>query len=91
MLQLVTMVHPKDLMRNGIPVYRTVQSKHEFVVTFPQAYHAGLNTDFNGEEEGVGLVVVVVVVVEEEEEKEEEKEEEEEEEEEERAGEDLTS
>jgi [histone H3]-trimethyl-L-lysine4 demethylase len=41
-------VNPRELCRRGIPVYRTRQAKGEFVITFPQAYHAGFNNGFNG-------------------------------------------
>ncbi|OMH82081.1 Lysine-specific demethylase lid [Zancudomyces culisetae] len=45
--QLVTMVNPGLLVSKGVDVYMIDQSPGEFVVTFPQAYHAGLNTGFN--------------------------------------------
>eukprot|EP01104_Vermistella_antarctica_P006858 TRINITY_DN1754_c0_g4_i1.p1 TRINITY_DN1754_c0_g4~~TRINITY_DN1754_c0_g4_i1.p1 ORF type:complete len:743 (-),score=124.96 TRINITY_DN1754_c0_g4_i1:71-2299(-) len=44
---LITMLTPTLLLSNGVPVCRTVQRPGEFVVTFPQAYHAGFNHGFN--------------------------------------------
>ena len=44
---LITMLSPIELMDNGVPIVRTVQQPGEFVVTFPQAYHAGYNNGFN--------------------------------------------
>ena len=45
--QLVTMVSPSELQRRGIPVYRAVHEAGSFMITMPNAYHAGLNTGFN--------------------------------------------
>jgi histone demethylase JARID1 len=45
--QLVTMVSPTELRKRGIPVYRVVHEAGSFVVTMPNAYHAGFNTGFN--------------------------------------------
>eukprot|EP00035_Acanthoeca_spectabilis_P024670 m.454862 g.454862 ORF g.454862 m.454862 type:complete len:892 (+) comp20757_c0_seq1:166-2841(+) len=44
---LVTMVSPEILRQDGVPVCRTVQQAGEFVVTFPQSYHAGFSYGFN--------------------------------------------
>jgi len=41
--QLITMVSPSTVAENGIPIYTTLQSAGEFVITFPQAYHAGFS------------------------------------------------
>jgi len=45
--QLVTMVPPADLAARGVPVHRLVHRAGSFVLTFPNAYHAGLNTGTN--------------------------------------------
>eukprot|EP00339_Tiarina_fusa_P001367 CAMPEP_0117001600 /NCGR_PEP_ID=MMETSP0472-20121206/3548_1 /TAXON_ID=693140 ORGANISM="Tiarina fusus, Strain LIS" /NCGR_SAMPLE_ID=MMETSP0472 /ASSEMBLY_ACC=CAM_ASM_000603 /LENGTH=534 /DNA_ID=CAMNT_0004701667 /DNA_START=222 /DNA_END=1823 /DNA_ORIENTATION=+ len=44
---LTTMLSPTELIAAGVPVVRAVQNPGEFMVTFPQAYHGGLNTGFN--------------------------------------------
>ncbi|XP_020247173.1 lysine-specific demethylase JMJ703 isoform X1 [Asparagus officinalis] len=44
---LVTQFSPSLLKREGVPVYRCVQSAGEFVLTFPRAYHSGFNCGFN--------------------------------------------
>eukprot|EP01084_Bolivina_argentea_P293694 505163_1 len=45
---LVTLVSPLLLHKKyNIPVYKTRQNPGEFVVTFPQSYHAGFNLGFN--------------------------------------------
>lgn len=44
---LVTMLSPERLTKEGVRVCRTVQEKGHFVVTFPQAYHSGFSTGFN--------------------------------------------
>eukprot|EP01134_Creolimax_fragrantissima_P007358 CFRG7358T1 len=44
---LVTILRPNALVKHGINVCRTDQKAGEFVVTFPQAYHAGFNQGFN--------------------------------------------
>ena len=41
---LTTMLCPSFLMENGVPVVRSYQRAGEFVITFPQAYHAGFNS-----------------------------------------------
>ena len=45
--QLVTMVSPTELRKRGVPVHRLVHRPGSFVITFPNAYHAGFNTGFN--------------------------------------------
>lgn len=40
---LVTILSPNQLMANGVDVCRTDQCEGEFIVTFPQAFHAGFN------------------------------------------------
>ena len=47
LLQLVTMLNPRVLQAHGVPVYRGVQHKGDFMITFPNAYHSGFNTGFN--------------------------------------------
>jgi hypothetical protein len=43
LFHLVTMLTPARLLENGVKVVRCNQRWGEFVVTFPQAYHAGFN------------------------------------------------
>ena len=43
LFQLVTMLSPGRLKENGVKVVKTHQRAGEFVITFPQAYHAGFN------------------------------------------------
>ncbi|GBG80268.1 hypothetical protein CBR_g30634 [Chara braunii] len=45
--QLVTIVPPSHLLARKVGVYRCRQNAGEFVITFPQAYHAGFNHGFN--------------------------------------------
>ncbi|KAI8111962.1 hypothetical protein M9435_004459 [Picochlorum sp. BPE23] len=45
--QLVTQIHPRELIKRGVPVYRVVHPPRTFVVTMPNAYHSGFNTGFN--------------------------------------------
>jgi hypothetical protein len=40
-------ISPAILARNNIPVYSAVQNEHEFMITFPRAYHSGFNYGFN--------------------------------------------
>ncbi|WFD23617.1 hypothetical protein MEQU1_002311 [Malassezia equina] len=47
LLQLVTMMSPALALREGVRMYACHQRPNEFVVTFPKAYHAGLNHGFN--------------------------------------------
>jgi len=44
---LVTILSPKVLRDEGIPVYRAEQHPRSYIITFPYAYHAGFNTGFN--------------------------------------------
>ena len=44
MYQLVTMLSPTQLKGRGVPVCRLVHQEGSFVITFPNAYHAGFNT-----------------------------------------------
>ncbi|KAL6043476.1 Lysine-specific demethylase 5A, partial [Balamuthia mandrillaris] len=44
---IVTMLSPSVLIANGVPVYHLVQYPGDFIITFPQAYHAGFNHGFN--------------------------------------------
>ena len=43
LFQLVTLMNPGRLREAGVRVYAANQRAGEFVVTFPQAYHAGFN------------------------------------------------
>ncbi|KAF9179557.1 hypothetical protein BGZ50_006854 [Haplosporangium sp. Z 11] len=47
LFQLVTMLSPERLVANGVKVVALDQRPGQFVVTFPQAYHAGFNHGFN--------------------------------------------
>ncbi|KAK9368529.1 PLU-1-like protein-domain-containing protein [Lipomyces kononenkoae] len=47
LFQLVTMLSPKRLSEEGVRCYAIDQRPGEFVITFPQAYHAGFNHGFN--------------------------------------------
>ncbi|KAF9167737.1 hypothetical protein DFQ26_003321 [Actinomortierella ambigua] len=47
LFQLVTMLSPERLVANGVKVLAIDQRPGQFVVTFPQAYHAGFNHGFN--------------------------------------------
>ncbi|KAJ2653255.1 hypothetical protein IWW40_000621 [Coemansia sp. RSA 1250] len=47
LFQLVTMLSPDVLLRRGVEVVTCDQRAGEFVVTFPQSYHAGFNQGFN--------------------------------------------
>ena len=42
-----TMISPKVLRRQGIPVQKIVQKPGEFVVIFAKVYHAGFNMGYN--------------------------------------------
>ncbi|KAJ7570047.1 hypothetical protein O6H91_01G104900 [Diphasiastrum complanatum] len=42
-----TMFPPKVLYEQNVPVYRAVQEPGQFIITFPQAYHAGFSHGFN--------------------------------------------
>ncbi len=44
MYQLVTMLSPMELKARGVPVSRLVHEAGAFVITMPNAYHAGFNT-----------------------------------------------
>ena len=43
LFQLVTMLSPGRLVEEGVKVYAVDQRPNQFVITFPQAYHAGFN------------------------------------------------
>jgi len=47
LFQLVTLLTPDQLKKAGVRVYALDQRAGEFVITFPQAYHAGFNHGFN--------------------------------------------
>lgn len=47
LFQLVTILPPDQLIKAGVEVYVLDQRAGEFVITFPQAYHAGFNHGFN--------------------------------------------
>ncbi|OAA65964.1 phd transcription factor [Niveomyces insectorum RCEF 264] len=47
LFQLVTLLPPEKLKEAGVRVYAVDQRAGQFVITFPQAYHAGFNHGFN--------------------------------------------
>ncbi|RKF83082.1 Lid2 complex component lid2 [Golovinomyces cichoracearum] len=47
LFQLVTLLTPEQLKKAGINVFALDQRAGQFVITFPQAYHAGFNHGFN--------------------------------------------
>lgn len=47
LFQLVTLMQPEKLKNAGVRVYALDQRAGQFVITFPQAYHAGFNHGFN--------------------------------------------
>lgn len=46
-LQLTLMISPASLRANKVQVYHTVQRPGDFIITFPQAYHAGFSHGWN--------------------------------------------
>lgn len=47
LFQLVTLLPPDQLKKAGVNVYALDQRAGQFIITFPQAYHAGFNHGFN--------------------------------------------
>ena len=47
LFQLVAMLSPRVLQAYGVPVHSATQEAGQFVVTFPNAYHAGFNLGTN--------------------------------------------
>jgi [histone H3]-trimethyl-L-lysine4 demethylase len=47
LFQLVTILPPDKLVKAGVEVFVLDQRAGQFVITFPQAYHAGFNHGFN--------------------------------------------
>jgi len=47
LFQLTTLMTPDQLKKAGVRVYATDQRAGQFVITFPNAYHAGFNHGFN--------------------------------------------
>lgn len=47
LFQLVTMLNPKVLCDNDVPVCTTIQERGNFVITFPRSYHGGFNHGLN--------------------------------------------
>ncbi|KAF2727835.1 PLU-1-domain-containing protein [Polyplosphaeria fusca] len=47
LFQLVTLLTPEQLQKAGVRVFALDQRAGEFVITFPQAFHAGFNHGFN--------------------------------------------
>lgn len=48
LFQLVTMLSPGTLLKEGVRCYVVDQRPGQFVVTFPQAYHSGFNHGVSG-------------------------------------------
>ncbi|KAI8982573.1 hypothetical protein BDB01DRAFT_851066 [Pilobolus umbonatus] len=47
LFQLVTMLSPGRLLKEGVKVYVVDQRPGQFVITYPKAYHSGFNHGFN--------------------------------------------
>ncbi|PWN54457.1 hypothetical protein IE53DRAFT_323024, partial [Violaceomyces palustris] len=47
LFQLVTMMSPDKLKKEGVRVYAVDQRANEFVITYPKAYHSGFNQGYN--------------------------------------------
>lgn len=47
LFQRATMIPPSTLLRHGVPCYVADQRAGQFIITFPNAYHAGFNHGFN--------------------------------------------
>jgi len=47
LLNITAMISPVYLAENGVTVYKTEQKPGEFILTFPESYHAGWSTGFN--------------------------------------------
>eukprot|EP00344_Euplotes_crassus_P012057 CAMPEP_0196998582 /NCGR_PEP_ID=MMETSP1380-20130617/3931_1 /TAXON_ID=5936 /ORGANISM="Euplotes crassus, Strain CT5" /LENGTH=633 /DNA_ID=CAMNT_0042415199 /DNA_START=28 /DNA_END=1929 /DNA_ORIENTATION=- len=47
LLNITAMVSPAYLASNGVTVYKTEQRPGQFILTFPESYHAGWSTGFN--------------------------------------------
>jgi histone demethylase JARID1 len=47
MHHITTQVSPSSLMINKVPVFKTRQEVGQFIVTFPEAYHAGFSYGLN--------------------------------------------
>lgn len=56
LLNITAMISPQYLAENGVNVYKTEQRPGEFILTFPESYHAGWSTGFNVAE-AVNLVM----------------------------------
>ena len=40
---LITMLSPRILIENNVPIYRMQHEAGTYMITFPRAYHAGFN------------------------------------------------
>ena len=47
LLNINTMISPGYLAERGVTVYSTLQEPGEFILTFPESYHAGFSAGFN--------------------------------------------
>lgn len=44
---LITMLSPRNIAKNKVQIFHTIQEAGEFIITFPNAYHAGFSHGFN--------------------------------------------
>mmetsp|Transcript_36608 Transcript_36608/g.47271 ORF Transcript_36608/g.47271 Transcript_36608/m.47271 type:complete len:663 (-) Transcript_36608:454-2442(-) len=47
---ITTQISPSILLQSNVPVFKTKQNHGEFIITFPEAYHAGFSYGFNSAE-----------------------------------------
>uniref|UniRef100_A0A060T5J9 [histone H3]-trimethyl-L-lysine(4) demethylase n=1 Tax=Blastobotrys adeninivorans TaxID=409370 RepID=A0A060T5J9_BLAAD len=47
LFQRATIVPPRRIIEHGVPCYVADQRAGQFIITFPKAYHCGLNQGFN--------------------------------------------
>eukprot|EP01052_Picozoa_sp_SAG31_P028378 SAG31_NODE_2734_length_5172_cov_2.068007_2_plen_176_part_00 len=47
LFHITTMLSPRVLLEEHVPVYKCDQEARSFIVTFPKAYHAGFSHGFN--------------------------------------------
>jgi hypothetical protein len=45
--RITFMIDPIELMKAGIPVYKTYQRPRDYICTFFQAYHCGFSQGYN--------------------------------------------
>ena len=47
LMNITSMISPDYIAENGVSIYKTEQRPGEFILTFPESYHAGWSTGFN--------------------------------------------